>query len=62
MIISFIDENLWVSNVTRSDVRERVMATGLTDEALLSGDLNTVERLVYNNETQVRMSFSYPSS
>ena len=29
------------------------MAIGLTDEALLSGDLKTVERLVYNNETSV---------
>ena len=49
----FIDESLDMFNLTRNDVREQVMAAGLTDEALLSGDLNTVERLVYNNETQV---------
>ena len=49
----FIDESLDMFNLTRNDVRELVMAAGLTDEALLSGDLNTVERLVYNNETQV---------
>ena len=41
------------SNYTLSDAREVVMAKGLTDEALLSGDINTVERLVYNNETLV---------
>ena len=49
-----------MSNVTRNDVREQVMAAGLTDEALLSGDLNTVERLVYNNETLVEVNFSIP--
>ena len=54
-IISFIDENLGMSNVTRNDSREQVMAAGITDEALLSGDLNTVECLVYNNETLVRV-------
>ena len=32
------------------------MATGLTDEALLSGDLKTVEHLVYHNESSVRVS------
>ena len=42
-----------MSNLSRSDSREHVMAAGLTDESLLSGDLNTVERLVYNNETLV---------
>ena len=47
-------------NVTRNDVRVRVIAAGLTDEALLSGDLNTVERLVYNNETLVGVNFSVP--
>ena len=56
----FIDESLYVDNVTRNDVREQVMAAGLTDEALLSGDLNTVERLVYNNETLVEVNFSIP--
>ena len=47
-----------MSNVTRNDLRERVMATGLTDDNkdLLSGDLNTVERLVYSNETLVYIS------
>ena len=39
--------------MTRNDIREKVMAAGLTDEALLSGDLETVEHLVYNNETLV---------
>ena len=47
-------------NLTRNDVREQVMAAGLTDKALLSGDLNTVERLVYNNETQVGVNFFVP--
>ena len=42
-----------MSNFTRNDARELVMERGLTDEALLSGDLNTVERLVYYNETLV---------
>ena len=56
----FIDESLYMDNVTRKDLREQVMATGLTDEALLSGDLNTVERLVYNNETLVGVNFSVP--
>ena len=51
----FIDESL---NLTRNDVRERARAAGLTDEALLSGDLNTVERLVYSNETLVEVNFS----
>ena len=49
-----------MSNVTRNDVREQAMAAGLTDEALLSGDLDTVERLVYNNETLVEVNFSIP--
>ena len=56
-IISFIDENLGMSNVTRNDSREQVMAAGITDEALLSGDLNTIECLVYNNETLVSVVF-----
>ena len=47
-------------NVTRNSIKEEVMAAGLTDEALLSGDLNTVERLVYNNEAQVEVNFSIP--
>ena len=47
-------------NATRSDVREVAMAAGLTDEALLSGDLDTVERLVYNNQTLVEVNFSIP--
>ena len=49
-----------MDNVTRNNVREMVVADGLTDEALLSGDLNTVECLVYNNETQVEVIFSIP--
>ena len=36
------------------------MAAGLTDKALLSGDLDSVERLVYNNETLVEVNFSIP--
>ena len=38
------------------------MAAGLTDEALLSGDIDTVEHLVYNNETlvHVEVNFSIP--
>ena len=39
--------------MSRSDLREMAMADGLTDEALLRGDLNAVERLVYSNETRV---------
>ena len=42
-----------ISNVTLSNSREVLTAKGLTDEVLLSGDINTVERLVYNNETLV---------
>ena len=47
-------------NLTRNDVREEVMAAGLTYEALLSGDLNIVERFVYNNEMPVEVNFSIP--
>ena len=60
MIICFIDENLGIFNTTRNDSREQVMAAGITDEALLSGDLNTVEQLVYNNETLVWINPSTP--
>ena len=49
----FSDESLSVSNVTLNDIREHNMAVGLTDEALLSGDLKTVEHHVYSNETSV---------
>ena len=53
IISHFIDESLEMFNFTPNDVREVAMAAEPTDEALLSGDLNTAERLVYNNQTLV---------
>lgn len=42
------------SNFLRDDIREITKADGITDAALLDGDLQFLEEFLYSNLTQVR--------
>ena len=51
-----LDENVCLfDNITYNEARETVKEAGIKDEALLSGDLNALERFVYNNKTEVQL-------
>ena len=59
MVLLFSDKNMsLVNNITCKEIRESAKASGITDEALLDGDLETLKHVLYSNLTQARMSIS----
>ena len=59
MVLLFSDKNMsLVNNITCKEIREKSKANGITDEALLDGDLETLKHVLYSNLTKVSMSIS----
>ena len=59
MVLLFSDKNMsLVNNITCKEIRESAKASGITDEALLDGDLETLKHVLYSNLTKARMSIS----